>query len=92
MDAAFRPEEESLYRVIKNLEKDLGEMQKKMLLEKRAKEGQRIEKDWQDALLQKGAVNPVASPGAGQYLFFAVIMVSVFGGGWFVLTTIKKMD
>ncbi|CAK92924.1 unnamed protein product (macronuclear) [Paramecium tetraurelia] len=85
-------EEETLLRIIKKMEKDLGELNKQNQIKQQYKQTQQVEQDWQDAYKTNQAVPTLLTkPNYFHYAFFLVLFVAIFGGGYWSVKMIQGM-
>ncbi|CAD8092227.1 unnamed protein product [Paramecium primaurelia] len=85
-------EEETLLRIIKKMEKDLGELNKQNQIKQQYKQTQQVEKDWQDAYKTNQAQSTLLTkPNYFHYAFFLVLFVAIFGGGFWSVKMIQGM-
>ncbi|CAK87097.1 unnamed protein product (macronuclear) [Paramecium tetraurelia] len=93
MDVTLTKEEEALLKIIKKLEKDLGEMDKKNKLKQSYQQTQKVETEWQNAWKEQSQESSLLSkPNYFHYAFFLVLIVAIFGGGYWSLKSIQAMN
>ncbi|CAD8178723.1 unnamed protein product [Paramecium octaurelia] len=93
IDVTLTKEEEALLKIIKKLEKDLGDMDKKNKLKQSYQQTQKIESEWQNAWKEQSQESSLLSkPNYLHYAFFLVLIVAIFGGGYWSLKSIQAMN
>ncbi|CAD8115134.1 unnamed protein product [Paramecium sonneborni] len=85
-------EEETLLRIIKKMEKDLGELDKQNKIKQQYTKTQEIEKDWQNAYnTNQSDQTLLTKPNYFHYAFFLILFIAIFGGGFWSIKMIQGM-
>ncbi|CAD8107269.1 unnamed protein product [Paramecium sonneborni] len=93
IDVSLTNEEEALLKIIKKLEKDLGDMDKKNKLKQSYQKTQKIESEWQNAWKESSQESSlIQKPNYFHYAFFLVLIIAIFGGGYWSLKSIQGMS
>ncbi|CAD8086228.1 unnamed protein product [Paramecium primaurelia] len=94
IDVTLTKEEEALLKIIKKLEKDLGDMDKKNKIKQTYQQTQKIESEWQNAWKEQQSQESslLSKPNYLHYAFFLVLIVAIFGGGYWSLKSIQGMN
>ncbi|CAD8100766.1 unnamed protein product [Paramecium sonneborni] len=93
IDSTLTKEEESLLKIIKKLEKDLGDLDKKNKLKQSYQKTQKIESEWQNAWKESSQEsNLLQKPNYFNYAFFLLLIIAIFGGGYWSLKSIQGMN